>query len=406
MSENHYDILIVGGGLVGASLACALQATSLRVAIIEAAPWFTHQRPPSYDDRILALNYVSQRIFTGIGIWSRLAPHVTPIRSIHVSEQGQWGFTHLDNKLLGVPALGYVVTARQLGEALFETLSRSSIQIFSPAKLHKLRCDEHQVQLQIFEGEQERTLQTRLLVAADGENSQIRKQIGLSVQKKEYDQVAIIANVTTERPHQYQAYERFTPSGPFALLPLRDRDCGLIWTVRRSQSDQVKSLNTQDFLSAIQQQFGWRLGQFVQVGRRDSYPLHFIHTPHLARSRVIVIGNAAHTVHPIAGQGFNLGLRDVASLAQVIIESQSELGGESMLQHYLTLQQPDQQRILWLTDNLVKGFSHSFLPLKIARNLGLWAVESLPLLKKPLMRQMAGLNSYPSRLVRGLPLVE
>lgn len=406
MSENSYDILIFGGGLVGASLACALRTTSLRIAIIEAAPWFTHRSPPSYDDRVLALNDVSQRIFTGMGIWNHVLPYATPIQSIHISEQGKWGFTRLESRFLGLPALGYVVTARQLGQALFETLSQSPIKIFSPAKLSKLRCDDHQVHLQIFSEEQEYTLQARLLVAADGENSQIRKQVGLSAHKKEYGQVAVIANVTTEYPHQYKAYERFTPSGPLALLPLRDRDCGLIWTVPQTQSDRVKSLSSQDFLNAIQQQFGWRLGRFIQGGQRYSYPLHLIHTPHPVRSRVILIGNAAHTVHPIAGQGFNLGLRDVASLAQVIIESQSELGGERMLEHYLTLQQPDQQRVLWLTDTLVKGFSNTFLPLVIARNLGLWSLEGVPFLKKHLIEQMAGLNSYPSRLARGLPLVE
>jgi len=401
MSENCYDVIIIGGGLVGASLACALQTTPLRVAMIEAAPWFTHRQPPSYDDRILALNGTSQRILQGLGIWNSLAPHATPIQSIQVSDQGQLGFTRFDPQLLRMPALGYVVSARQVGYALQEALK---IKIFAPAQLQQWHTNSSTVKLQITSQGHQHMLQARLLVAADGENSQIRQQIGLTTHQKEYGQTAIIANVTTERPHQQVAYERFTPGGPLALLPLRDQDGGLIWTVTSAEVSRVMKLTDSDFLQALQARFGWRLGRFVRVGQRHAYPLRLIHTQLTYRSRVVIIGNAAHTLHPVAGQGFNLGLRDVATLAQVIIEAHEELGSEATLQRYATLQQPDQQRTLRLTDGLVRGFSNRWLPLVIARNLGLGLLDGLPLLKKSLAQQMAGLNGYPSLLARGLPL--
>jgi len=401
-----YDIIIVGGGLVGASLAAALRATPLKIAIIEAAPWFTDKRPPSYDDRIIALNYASHRIFSGLGLWEKIALAATPIKQIHISDQGHFGFTHLDSKDLRTPALGYVVSARHLGESLKEILAGSSIEIIAPAKFLEINKSDDLLNLEITQNEQSQILQTRLLVAADGGNSKVRQHLGIKNHSIDYGQTAIIGNVTLEYPHKNVAYERFTPSGPLALLPLQKNDCALVWTVARNKTDEVMTLDDQTFLRQLQQQFGWRLGQFRQIGQRHSYPLQLSRIAEHTRPHVVIIGNAAHTLHPIAGQGFNLGLRDVASLSEVIVESLKAgelVGNEKTLQAYVARQEPDQQHITNITHKLVQLFSNSFPPLVVARNLGLLAADALPPLKKILVRRMAGLGAYPSNLLCGLP---
>ena len=406
--KQIYDIVIVGGGLVGASLACALRTTPLTVAIIEAAPWFTgDSRPPSYDDRIIALSYASQRIFNGMGIWDKIAPEATPIKHIHVSDQGHFGVTHLNTNGLGAPALGYVVSARHLGQTLAKTLAQSKVDIFAPAQLVQIINQDNAVEIQITVDNQQLILQTRLLVAADGGDSKIRQQLGITTHKKDYEQTAVIANVTLEYPHKNTAYERFTRSGPLALLPRRDNDCSLVWTIARDQTVEVMGLDEHAFLNALQQQFGWRLGRFMQVGQRHAYPLHLVRIQQHTRPRIVIVGNAAHTLHPIAGQGLNLGLRDVASLAETVVNSMragEDVGSEATLQRYVAWQLPDQQHVTTLTNTLVQVFSNVFPPLVAARNLGLLLTETLPLLKKQVVRQMAGLNAHPSRLVRGLPL--
>ncbi len=407
MPDNPiYDIIIVGGGLVGASLAAALRATPLKIAIIEAAPWFTDKRPPSYDDRIIALNDASHKIFSGLGLWEKIAPEATPIKQIHISDQGHFGFTNLDSKDLGAPALGYVVSARHLGESLKEILANSSIDIIAPAKFLDINQSDNLLNIEITQNKQRQTLQTRLLVAADGGTSKVRQHLGIKNHSIDYGQTAIIRNVTLEYPHKNVAYERFTPSGPLALLPLQNNDCALVWTVASDKTDEVMALDDQTFLKSLQQQFGWRLGQFRQIGQRHSYPLQLSRIQEHTRPRVVIIGNAAHTLHPIAGQGFNLGLRDVASLSEVIIESLEageDVGSEITLQAYVARQEPDQQHITNITNMLVQVFSNSFPPLVVARNFGLLVTDAFPPLKKLLVRRMAGLSAYPSRLLCGLP---
>jgi len=402
--SSIYDVIIVGGGLVGASLASALKATPLKIAIIEAAPWFTKCSPPSYDDRIIALNYASYRIFSGIGLWDKIAQEATPIKHIHISDQGQFGFTRLNNRDLAVPALGYVVSARHLGQTLNEVLTPSSVDILAPAQLLQINQHDKTVEVQIIVDKQVQTLQTRLLVGADGGNSKVRQQLGISTTETDYGQTAVIANVTVEYPHQNIAYERFTPSGPLAMLPLAGNDCSLVWTCTRV--DEVMALDDQSFLKALQAKFGWRLGALRRVGQRHAYPLRLSRIQQHTRGRVVIIGNAAHTLHPVAGQGFNLGLRDVASLGEAIVEGfwAGDVGSQAVLQRYMAWQLPDQQRITTITDSLVRVFSNRFPPLVVARNLGLLVTDALPFLKNQFVRQFAGLNGHSSRLVRGLPL--
>jgi 2-octaprenyl-6-methoxyphenol hydroxylase len=402
-------MIIIGGGLVGASLASALRATSLRIALIEAAPWFTEHCPPSYDDRVLVLSYSSQRIFTGMGIWEKIAPATMPIKQIHISDQGHFGVTRLNSQAdLGTAAFGYVVTARHLGQVLQATLNASPIEIWAPAPVIQIQYNQQLVSVQVKQNEQIQTLSTRLLVVADGGRSPVRQQLGITSQEFDYQQTAIIANVTPSVPHQQVAYERFTASGPLAMLPLPDNHCSLVWTKTPEQAKAAMAWNDSAFLSALQQEFGWRLGQFRHVGQRHAYPLRLVRAQPLTRFRAVVIGNAAHTLHPVAGQGFNLGLRDVASLAETVVNSwrnNEDIGSTATLQRYVAWQQPDHQRITNLTDQFIKIFANTLPPLVIMRNLGLLMIDSLPPLKRQLVRQMAGMKSYPSRLIRGLPSV-
>jgi len=404
-NPQTYDIIIIGGGLVGASLACALRTLPLKIAIIEAAPWFTSARPPSYDDRIIALSESSRRIFTGMNLWSSIASAVTPIKSIHISDQGHFGFTRLDHHLLKAPALGYVVSARHLGQCLQAALI-DQVDIFAPAQLMQIHEHDNSVSLEITMDNKAVTLTSSLLVAADGGHSKVRQQLGIKTQATDYQQTAIIANITTAYPHKNIAYERFTSVGPLALLPMGEYESALVWTQTPSEAENLLNLTETQFLAALQQAYGWRLGRFQRVGQRHAYPLHLIRVLPHACNRAVVIGNAAHTLHPVAGQGLNLGLRDVASLTAAVVESwQNNQALDQALQTYQTWQHPDQQRIVYLTDQLVRLFSNNYLPLMVTRNLGLLLIDALTPLKKSFITQMTGLNSHPSPLIRGLPAI-
>jgi len=392
MRQIDYDVVIVGGGLVGASLAAALRHTPLKIALIEASPW-TVQTSPSFDDRVIALAYGSQQIFTGIGI--DIASMAVPIEQIHVSDQGKFGITRLSHHLLKLPALGYVISARQIGQVLQETIQQSAITVFTSTQITEFKNHSQFVTLQLQQSDRHFQLKTRLLVAADGGHSYIRQQLNIPIHQHDYQQTAIIANVILQKFHQYTAYERFTPSGPLALLPLQGNHCSLVWTVRREQIESIMSLDKIAFLQALQQQFGWRLGQFIQVGQRHTYPLQLIQAQTLTKGRVVMIGNAAHTLHPVGGQGFNLGLRDVATLAELIV-TMPEIGEKTSLDIYAQRQHIDHKRVIQITNGLVNTFSNTFLPLVLARNVGLLAIDAIPSLKKQFALQMTGLKSlYP-----------
>jgi 2-octaprenyl-6-methoxyphenol hydroxylase len=405
MAETLYDVLIVGGGLVGTSLACALRNTALKVGLIEASAWTQQQQPPGYDDRVIALNYGSQRILTGLGIWHQVASQAVPIQHIHVSDQGRFGFTRLDRQQLNLPALGYTLRAKTLGQALqTQVYQHATTQLIAPATLDS--WEQHTDCLQLQQAGATRLLKTRLLVLADGGNADIRRRLGIRTVTQDYQQTALIATVTLSQSHRNIAYERFTVNGPLALIPLAHNDCALVWTIPSHETEHALALNDQTLLATLQTQFGWRLGRFVRIGQRQAYPLKLIHLRPQSLPRTVIIGNAAHTLHPIAGQGFNLGLRDVASLTEAIlscVDAQHDLGDTAFLRTYQQWQQPDQKRVIQLTDQLVTVFSNDWGPLSLARNTGLVLLDAVPPLKTWLMRQMAGLHGHPSRLLRGLP---
>ncbi len=399
-----YDILIVGGGLVGASLACAVSRLPLKVAVVEAIP-FADFRQKSYDTRAIALSYGSRRIFEGLGIWSSLMDKATPIHSVHTSQRGHFGVTRLVAKDYQVPALGYVVEARALGAILSEDLAQhSSVTLHCPAVLDGIQLGHDYAQVTLTDG---RCLQGRLVIAADGGRSRVREQLAISSQRRDYGQTAVIATLTSSLPHRNVAYERFTDTGPMAILPLAAGRCAIVWTLPTSQAPQVLAMTDDAFLAAFQQGFGNRLGILGQVSPRHAYPLVLQRAEEVIRPRLALAGNALHAVHPIAGQGFNLGLRDVAALGEVLwnsVHRQQDPGDPAVLSQYLAWRQTDLDRTVAWTDGLVRLFSNTTPVLNIARSIGLTALDWLPPLKSWLAREAMGITGKQPRLSLGLPL--
>lgn len=403
----HFDVLIVGGGLVGASLACALGGCGQRVGVVEAWP-FDAPAQPSYDDRSIALAYGTRRIFEGMGLWERLAPAATPIERIHVSDRGHFGMTRMSAADCGLDALGYVVENRSVGRVFSGALSAlPDVELICPAQLKTLELTARGAHVRIERGDAEQVLTTRLLVGADGARSTVRTLAGIGAWRRDYGQCAVIANVSPAEDHRNTAFERFTRDGPLAFLPMSGGRCSLVWTVPAAERDEVLNLSDERFLGAVQERFGRRLGRLQKVGKRAAYPLALVRARRHAASRLALIGNAAHSLHPIAGQGFNLGLRDVAVLAELLVDSAAaggDPGSHRLLEAYEDARRRDQQHISVLTDGLVRIFSNDYLPVVLARNAGMVAADLVPPLKRALMRRTMGLAGRLPRLGRGLAL--
>lgn len=406
MNES-FDVLIIGGGLVGASLACALGNSGLRIGVVESVP-FRSTSQPSYDDRAIALAQGTQRVFSGMGIWDSVAPETSPIHRIHVSDKGHFGFTRLDRDEEGVPALGHIVPARVLGSVFADYLDASDgIDTLCPARLESVDEGDNELHVSLVEGGSVRTVTTRLLVGADGADSVVRDCFGIAVTEWDYGQTAIVANVTPQLEHENVAYERFTPQGPMALLPMAGRHCAGIWTVRSDHVADIETLSDNAFLEALQESFGYRLGRLQRVGARASYPLRLVRAQESVRSRLALIGNAAHTLHPVAGQGFNLGVRDVAALAECLAQTARDAGDPGdlqMLQRYADWRRHDQGRVIAFTDGMTRLFSNPLLPVTLLRNAGMLALDFLPPAKRLFTRLTMGSAGRLPRLARGLPL--
>lgn len=401
-----FDVLIVGGGMVGASLALALKPLNLNVGLVEAVA-FGSRSQPAYDDRSVALSYGSSRIYQGMGIWDKLVPQVAAIQQIHVSDRGYFGVTRLSAVQESVPALGYVVESRVLGHVLFEALASSSVQVISPATVYAFEQTDEQAIVKIERQGVADTLSTRLLVIADGAKSPLREQLGIEVKQRDYQQTAIIANVSTDQPVAGIAYERFTHSGPLALLPMTQQRHSLVWTHKTSEVEATLCLNDLAFLQKLQQVFGYRQGRFIKAGKRSSYPLSLVKSVTEVEGRAVLIGNASHTLHPVAGQGLNLALRDVATLSDLLATQAGEkgdCGSAELLTAYQAARQPDYSSVIGYTDSLVRLFSASFAPLGHARAGGLLAVDRITPLRKLLTAQSMGLRFRQPRLARGLAL--
>lgn len=404
IKNSSYDVIIIGGGMVGASLVAALKNhTDKKIAVVEAYA-FNSESQPSFDDRSIALSYGSRRILESMSVWDALKDKIEAIKTIHVSDRGHLGATRLHHSEEQVEALGYVAENRVLGSVLMRQLEKlSHVDWYCPATIESLEQTENEVTVEIKTEQGGQQLNASLLVAADGVQSVTRKLAGLGATQKDYQQSAVIANVLTDQKHEGIAYERFTNSGPVAFLPMTENRYSVVWTCEREVAQSVMELSEADFNKQLQQRFGFRAGNILKSGKRASYPLIYTETEQLTRGRVVIIGNAAHALHPVAGQGYNLALRDVAELAEMIVNA-DDPGNSLLLSEYHAVRLKDMRHIYKLTDSLVNIFSNKSFLLGHARAAGLICVDLLPSLRSLMARQSMGLLGRMNKLQRRLSL--
>lgn len=395
MADQDVDILIIGGGLTGSSLMLALKDTGYRALLVESQP-FSSQQQAHFDARSFALSPSTVRILQMLNLWALLAPHACPIHSIHVSERSAFGSARLKNEAC-LP-LGYVVEMQHMNHALHQHLDLNDV--IAPAKL--VAFDQANGIATLTQGQGVITVKAKLIVAADGADSSVRQFCGVEAKKKDYGQQAIVANIGLSRSHQGIAYERFTSSGPLALLPMNHNRASLVWALPIDEANTVLAMNDRLFLSTLQRTFGYRLGRLTQVGRRQSFPLQQVITSkNRELPNVVFIGNAAHTLHPVGGQGLNLGLRDVAMLAQCIVQKGFN---QTMLMAYHQERSRDQKNIIQLTDGLIQLFGSQLPGMAFARRTGIVVLDQIAIFKRILIRYTSGFSGITPDLVCNIPL--
>jgi len=430
-NKKPFDIIISGGGLSGCLMALSAAVLTktdgslLSIAIVEATDVNTQnvdtknqcsEMPALFDDRVLALSHGSAAYLNQLNVWQHLTKNACAIEKIDISDRGHYGKARLEAQEHNVSALGYVIEMALIGQSLLKELAnKSNVHWFCPDSISninwQLNDDVNHVSVELNSG---MLLQAKLLLACDGVNSPCRQLAGINVSRSDYQQVALIANVATEKPHQNKAFERFTEFGPIAMLPLSEMKrglraepktglngegrCSLVWTMLPEQSEEILALNDHDFKAQLELAFGSWLGAITQVGKRDVYPLVLLQAQQQTYHRMALIGNASHTIHPIAGQGFNLGLRDVKLMASLLEKSlqtdslyaSDDLGSFAMLNDYAQQRQKDQNQVIALTDSLVTLFANDLPPLIAGRNIGLKVMNYFTPLKNTLVNKLMG----------------
>lgn len=403
MQIKPYDVVIVGGGMVGASLA-ALLPKELQVLVLESNampnnPIEGYQ--PSFDARTTAISRGSHLILQQAGIWKVLAQHVQAIADVHVSDKGHWGSVKLSREQLAWPALGYVVENAWLGRSLLHVLAeRSNVKLFCPAKVTGIKVVADGVLVNAEQNQATTQFHAKLLVVADGAASDSCRYLGIDHDIHSYGHTALIANVSTAQAHKGIAYERFTKSGPIALLPQQATNnsphrSALIWTLPEDEAKQLQALDDKAFLAELQQRFGSWQGEFTRIGARHSYPLKLSKAREQIRQHIVVLGNAAHSLHPVAGQGFNLALRDAQVLSDLLKKAKqadNAIGDLSVLNRYMDQQLNDQDLTILFSDKLPSVFSQPSPLIQLGRNLSLLGLELLPPLKQSFTRFAAGMR--------------
>jgi 2-octaprenyl-6-methoxyphenol hydroxylase len=397
------DVAIVGGGMVGVSLALALAQAlpaGRRIVLLESFPLpdqkpdFAAQYSPSFDARSTALSYSSCLIYQQLGIWAQLRERACAIARIHVSDRGRFGHALLEAQDCAWPALGYVIENAWLGNILIQCLHQQErVELVSPATVTAARIGAGGTTLELADG---KPLQTRLLIVADGAQSGLREALGIDTDTRSYEQHAVITNIGHALPHAGCAWERFTRQGPLALLPLladasAPHRSALVWTLPPDRAQHMLEVSEDEFLQQLQQAFGYRLGRLQRLGERSSYPLQLVQAREQVRSGLVVIGNAAHALHPVAGQGFNLALRDVARLVDVLgAAGDQDFATLGVLQQYASAQRRDQQRTVEFSDRLPGLFMRPEAALGALRDVGLLGLDLIPALRREFVQQTAG----------------
>jgi 2-octaprenyl-6-methoxyphenol hydroxylase len=410
VNSPRFDIVIAGGGMIGTSLAIALEPLGLKIAVVEPV---ARGEPgqPSFDERSTALSRSSQRMFEAMGLWPDIVAAATPIRSIHVSDKGRFGFSHIDAEQQGVEALGYVVINRTLGNVLQDGLARQAgATMICPARISAVERHDDSIVAVVDSAAGETRLDCRLLVAADGANSSVREMLGIGASRVDYGQVAVTGNVLPQMPPDNRAFERFTRDGPIAMLPVADDRAAFVWVMPPARAHDVMKMADDEFTSALQREFGLRLGTFSRVGKRVAYPLALTRANSVVGWRGALVGNAAHGLHPVAAQGFNLGMRDVATLCDCLFDAghRASAGGDpgssELLDSYAAWRRSDHAKVVRFTDGLVRLFIDRRPPLPFLRNVGMLGFDLVPGVRKLFARHTMGLAGRLPRLSRGVPL--
>ncbi len=398
---QDYDVLIVGGGLAGNCLALALQNSGLKIAIVESQTREQLLQSPA-GDRALALAHGSIKMLDALGVWQQAKSAATPIKKIHISDQGHFGKTRLSAEKEGVDALGYVISARDLESAVADLIEQTDVEQICPARVVGIASDAEYAHISLKQGDTALALSAKLVVGADGGQSTIRKLLEIEQSVTEYQQTAIVTTISTELRHDNTAFERFTRSGPLALLPSKE-NYAIVWTRTKAEAEQLMMDDDASFIASLQACFGYKLGQFSLIAPRRSFPLTLIRAQSMYSGRAVIIGNAVHQLHPVAGQGFNLGLRDVIQLADDILQAEQrgeDIGTQQMLERYAIQRKKDHDTVINFTNSVVKLFSNEWLALALARNTGLALLDSVPVAKKQLARYAMGLTMRLPNLIK------
>lgn len=403
-TENHwgydYDLVIVGGGIVGLTLACALKDSGLNILLIEARM----TSAAVAKGQAYAVHMLSAKIFQGIGLWDKILPNIAKYNQVRLSDADYPHVVNFQTTDLDTPELGYVAEHYALLAPLQEFVGNcANVTYLCPAEVVSTENQLDTIKINIKINETTKTIRSKLLVAADGARSPIREAAGIKTKGWKYWQSCIVAFVKPEKPHNNTAYEKFWSSGPFAILPLPENRCRIVWTAPHAEAKALCALNDQEFLAELTKRYGEQMGKLELLGERFIFQVQLMQSDRYVLPRLALIGDAAHNCHPVGGQGLNLGIRDAAALAEIIQTAQQnrqDIGNISILKKYEDWRKKENLAILGFTDLLDRVFSNNFLPVVIVRRLGLWMMQKVPMIRIFALKLMIGLKGKTPELAK------